>query len=86
MNEEQNKLGRTVVGKVLSNKMDKTIVVSVERKVPHPLYGKYVRKFSKICAHDKDNVCKIGDVVEIEMCRPLSKTKSWMLVKVLTEA
>lgn len=86
MTAEQNVLGRTVVGKVISNKMDKTIVVEVERKVMHPLYGKYVRKFSRMYAHDADNACNMGDVVQIEMCRPLSKTKSWKLVQVLDQA
>ena len=85
MTAEQNVSGRTVVGKVISNKMDKTIVVQVERKVMHPLYGKYMRKFSKMYAHDDANVCKIGDIVQIEMCRPLSKTKSWKLVQVITQ-
>lgn len=81
----QNASGRTVIGKVISNKMNKTIVVQVERKVMHPLYGKYMRKFSKMYAHDNDNVCKIGDIVQIQMCRPISKTKSWMLVQVLSQ-
>ncbi len=84
--EEQQKLTRTIVGKVLSNKMNKTIVVGVERKVKHPLYGKYVRRLSKMRAHDDKNICNIGDLVEIQMCRPLSKTKSWMLVRVLDQA
>jgi len=86
MAEVQNVSGRTVIGKVVSNKMQKTIIVQVERKVMHPLYGKYMRKFSKMCAHDSDNVCKIGDVVQIQMCRPISKTKSWKLVQVLSQA
>lgn len=83
---EQNKVGRTVIGMVVSAKMDKTIVVRIERKVKHPLYDKYVRKFSKMYAHDADNTCKEGDEVEIKMCRPLSKTKSWTLVRVITQA
>jgi small subunit ribosomal protein S17 len=66
--------------------MDKTIVVQIERKVKHPLYGKYIRKFSKMYAHDADNICKIGDTVEIEMCRPISRTKSWKLLQVLNQA
>jgi small subunit ribosomal protein S17 len=86
MTIEQKVTGRTVVGKVISNKMDKTIVVQVERKVMHPLYGKYMRKFSKMYAHDNNNVCKIGDLVLIKMCRPLSKTKSWTLVEVVNKA
>ncbi len=86
MAEAQNESARTVTGTVVSDKMDKTIIVQVERKVMHPLYGKYMRKFSKMYAHDDDNVCKIGDVVQIQMCRPISKTKSWKLVQVLSPA
>ncbi len=86
MNVEQKAITRTVVGKVISNLMDKTIVVQIERKVKHPLYGKYIRKFSKMYAHDADNICKIGDTVEIEMCRPISRTKSWKLLQVLNQA
>ena len=86
MNTEQNVSGRTVVGKVVSNMMDKTVVVQVERKVKHPLYGKYIRKFTRLFAHDADNACKIGDVVEIEMCRPISKNKSWKLLQILNQA
>jgi small subunit ribosomal protein S17 len=77
---------RTVIGKVVSNKMDKTIIVQVERKVKHPLYGKYMRRFSKMSAHDGENVCKIGDVVLIQQSRPISKTKHWKLVEVLEPA
>lgn len=80
---EQNKTMRTVVGKVISDKMNKTVVVQVERKVKHPLYGKYVRRFSKMYAHDEDNSCRIGDLVLIQQSRPLSKTKRWMLVEIL---
>lgn len=78
--------GRSVVGRVVSNKMHKTIVVQVERKVKHELYGKYMKRFSKMCAHDDENACKIGDVVLIKQSRPLSKTKHWVLVKVLEKA
>jgi small subunit ribosomal protein S17 len=80
---EQKTSGRTVIGKVVSNKMDKTIVVQVERKVKHPLYGKYMRRFSKMYAHDNENTCNIGDVVLIQQSRPLSKTKNWVLVQIL---
>lgn len=83
---EQNALGRTVIGKVVSNKMDKTIVVKVERKVKHPLYGKYMRRFSKMYAHDNENACMVGDLVLIQQSRPLSKTKNWVLVKVMEKA
>ncbi len=73
---------RTLMGKVVSDKMDKTITVLIERRVKHPLYGKYLSKSSKLKAHDEENTCKIGDVVTIEESRPLSKTKSWALVKI----
>ena len=76
-------LGRTVVGKVVSDKMNKTIIVQVERKVKHPLYGKYLRRFSKMYAHDEENTCRIGDVVVIQQSRPLSKTKRWKLLEIL---
>jgi small subunit ribosomal protein S17 len=70
---------RTVVGKVVSNKMDKTITVLVERRVKHPVYGKYITRSSKLHAHDADNSCNIGDTVTISESRPLSKTKTWVL-------
>lgn len=76
---------RTVVGKVISNKMDKTIVVEVERKIKHPLYGKYVRRSSKMYAHDDKNTCQIGDLVRIANSRPISKTKHWVLVEVIEQ-
>jgi len=79
-------LGRTVVGKVISNKMQKTIVVSVESKVKHPLYGKYVKQFSKMYAEDANNSCRINDIVLIQETKPISKLKSWTLVKVLEQA
>jgi small subunit ribosomal protein S17 len=82
---EETKI-RTVTGKVTSNKMDKTISVSVERKVKHPLYGKYMRRSTKFMAHDEDNTCNEGDVVTISECRPFSKNKSWRLVEVLERA
>lgn len=74
---------RTIIGKVVSDKMDKTIVVEIERKVKHPLYGKYVRRSSKMYAHDEENACRIGDLVLIEQTRPLSKTKRWKLVEII---
>lgn len=80
---EQKRLTRTVTGRVISDKMNKTITVLVERKVPHPVYGKYVRRSTKIHAHDEQNECKQGDTVTIEECRPLAKTKAWRLVKVV---
>lgn len=83
MTADQKITGRTVVGKVVSNKMNKTIVVEVERKVKHPLYGKYMRRYSKMHAHDENNQCSIGDVVSIQQCRPISKKKHWSLLEVI---
>jgi small subunit ribosomal protein S17 len=72
-------LARTVTGTVVSNRMDKTITVLIERRVQHPVYGKVIRRSSKIHAHDEDNACSIGDTVTVAECRPLSKSKTWML-------
>ncbi|MCW8829483.1 MAG: 30S ribosomal protein S17 [Gammaproteobacteria bacterium] len=83
---EEAKNTRTVMGRVVSDKMDKTITVMVERQVAHPIYGKYVKRSTKLHAHDENNECKMGDTVSIEECRPLSKSKSWRLVKVLERA
>jgi small subunit ribosomal protein S17 len=83
---EQKEPSRTIVGKVVSNKMDKTIVVQVDRKIKHPLYGKYIRRSSKMYAHDDKNTCKVGDVVKIGNSRPISKTKHWVLVEILEQA
>ena len=77
---------RSVQGKVVSDKMDKTVTVLVERKVKHPLYGKIIRLTTKLHVHDENNEAKLGDVVEIRECRPLSKTKSWTLVRVVEKA
>ena len=77
---------RTLTGKVVSDKMDKSITVLSERRVKHPKYGKFVRKSSKIHAHDERNECHEGDVVTIEECRPISKTKAWRLVQVIERA
>jgi len=77
---------RTVEGRVVSNKAEKTISVMVERREKHPLYGKYIRKSTKFLAHDETNECGEGDTVVIEECRPLSKNKSWRLVKVVEKA
>src|ERR1700692_5098064 len=73
---------RLLTGKVVSNKMDKTIAVSVERLVKHPTYGKYIRRTTKLLAHDEGNECKEGDTVSIKPCRPMSRRKSWVLVRV----
>lgn len=85
MSTEQ-KTPRTATGKVVSNKMDKTVTVLVERKVKHPIYGKFIKRSTKLHAHDEKNECAIGDVVTIAESRPLSKTKTWMLVKVEEKA
>ena len=77
---------RTLVGTVVSSKMDRTISVLVERKVKHPLYRKYVKKSSKIMAHDTDNQCSEGDLVTIEECKPISKNKSWRLQGIVNMA
>ncbi len=82
----QEKQPRTVTGTVVSNKMDKTIAVLIERRVKHPLYGKYIRRSTRLMAHDEANECKQGDVVVIEASRPLSKKKSWRLQKVVSRA
>jgi small subunit ribosomal protein S17 len=77
---------RTVTGRVTSSRMDKTITVVIERLVKHPVYGKYIRRSTKLHAHDERNECHEGDLVTIKQCRPLSKTKSWMLVSVVNRA
>jgi len=86
MSDQQEKTQRTVTGRVVSDKMDKTITVLVERRVPHPLYKKYIRRSSKLHAHDEKNECQEGDTVTIAQCRPLSKSKTWTLVEVVTQA
>ena len=80
---EQSKVARTFTGTVVSDKMDKTVTVMIERKVKHPVYGKYIRRSTKLHVHDEDNTCREGDKVSIEQCRPLSKSKSWRLVDVV---
>jgi small subunit ribosomal protein S17 len=86
MSEKQEDLQRTVTGRVVSDKMDKSITVLVERRVPHPLYKKYIRRSTKMHAHDENNECRQGDIVTIAQCRPLSKSKTWTLVKVVEQA
>ena len=88
MNEvakEDTKL-RTVQGRVVSNKMDKTVTVLIERQVKHALYGKYIRRSTKLHAHDAENACKEGDIVRVSECRPLSKTKNWRVVEIVAHA
>ncbi|MCC2617463.1 30S ribosomal protein S17 [Aestuariibacter halophilus] len=77
---------RTVQGRVVSNKMDKTITVVVERFVKHPIYGKFIKRSTKLHAHDETNQCNEGDIVTVRECRPLSKSKTWMLVNVVEKA
>ena len=77
---------RTVVGRVISNKMDKTVSVAIERLVKHPVYGKYIRRKTKVLAHDENNECKSGDRVTISECRPVSKHKAWQVVNVVQRA
>ena len=91
MTDENNKTSRptrqrTVTGRVTSNKMDKTIAVTIERLIKHPVYGKYIRRRTKVLAHDAENVCSVGDFVAIAECRPLSKYKSWKLVEIVERA
>ncbi len=81
MSEQET--NRTLQGRVVSDKMDKTVTVLIERKVKHPLYGKFVRRSTKVHAHDANNECRTGDLVIVEQCRPLSKSKSWRLVQIV---
>jgi len=83
---EQGQTNRTLQGRVISDKMDKSIVVQVERRVKHPIYGKYIRRSTKVHAHDENNECQMGDTVVVEQCRPLSKTKKWRLVRIVERA
>jgi len=83
---EQTKAKRTIEGRVVSNKMAKTVTVLLERQVQHPLYGKVVRRSTKVHAHDEKSECKEGDVVRIVECAPLSKTKNWRVVEIVTRS
>jgi small subunit ribosomal protein S17 len=82
--EQKNR--RTVVGRVVSDKMEKTVSVVIERLIKHPSYGKYIRRSGKVMAHDESNECKIGDRVAIAECRPISKHKAWQVVSVIERA
>ncbi len=82
---EENK-ARMLTGKVVSDKMDKSIVVMIERRERHPIYGKYVKRSTKLHAHDESNQAKAGDKVSIQECRPLSKKKAWTLIEVVEQA
>lgn len=83
---EQSSVKRTVTGRVVSNKMDKTITVLVERRVKHPMYGKFIKRSSKLHAHDANNECNEGDLVTITSCRPISKSKTWVLDSIVERA
>lgn len=80
---EAAKVKRSVVGRVISDKMDKTLTVQIDRMVKHPVYGKYIRRKTKLHVHDEQNDARSGDMVRIQECRPLSRTKSWMLVEIV---
>ncbi|MCX8010805.1 MAG: 30S ribosomal protein S17 [Ignavibacteria bacterium] len=80
---EKRKLRKVRIGKVISNKMDKSIVVAIERRVAHPIYKKYYKKTTKLMAHDEKNECHVGDTVKIMETRPLSKNKCWRLVSII---
>ncbi len=86
MSEEKTPLQRTVTGRVVSNKMEKSGTVVVERRVKHAMYGKYITRSTKYMFHDDANAVNIGDVVRIKACRPLSKSKSWILDEIITKA
>lgn len=84
--QKRSKITRSLVGRVVSDKMDKTVTVLVERRVKHPLYGKVIRRSKKYHAHDEANACREGDIVVIEECRPISKTKAWKVTKLVESA
>lgn len=84
--ETEVKAGRTLEGRVVSDKMQKTITVLIERQVKHPMYGKYIRRSTKLHVHDEDGQAKTGDIVRIQECRPLSKTKAWRLAEIVRRA
>ncbi len=82
----QRSLRKTIIGVVVSNKMDKTITIAIERKIPHPIYKKYFKKTTKLMAHDEKQECNIGDKVKVMETRPLSKNKRWRLVEIVEKA
>jgi len=77
---------RILTGRVVSDKMNQTVTVLVERRVRHPLYGKIIRRSTKVHAHDEENSCRVGDTVRVQECRPISKSKSWRLLEILERA
>ena len=82
---EQQETNRTLTGRVIRNKMNKTITVLVERRVKHPIYGKFIKRSTKVHAHDSNNECQVGDTVTVEQCRPLSKSKTWRLLRIVEQ-
>jgi small subunit ribosomal protein S17 len=84
--DQNEKVQRTLTGSVTSNAMDKSITVKIDRRIKHPVYGKYISRSTKLHVHDENNECNKGDIVVIEQCRPMSKTKSWRLVEVVEKA
>jgi small subunit ribosomal protein S17 len=82
----EQKTQRTAIGHVVSDRMDKTVSVKIERVIKHPAYGKYIRRTSKVLAHDANNECKPGDRVEISECRPISKNKAWQVINIIERA
>ncbi|HHW4678219.1 MAG TPA: 30S ribosomal protein S17 [Xylella sp.] len=85
-NNKEGKVLRTVKGRVISNKMQRTVTVLVERQVKHPLYGKYIKRSTKLHAHDADDICSKGDVVLMTEVAPISKTKNWRVVEIIARA
>jgi small subunit ribosomal protein S17 len=86
MSDKKQKVQRTIVGRVVSDKMENTVSVAVERLIKHPVYGKFIRRTTKVLAHDAANECKTGDRVTISECKPISKNKSWAVVNVVERA
>lgn len=86
MTEKNDRMKKTLIGKVISNKMAKTAVVEIERTILHPKYKKVVKRFTRLKAHDQENRCKVGDAVKIIETRPLSKDKHWLVIDVLSSA
>ena len=84
--DDSTSMARTVIGRVVSNKMDKGVSVAIERVVRHPVYRKYIRRTSKVLAHDENNACNEGDTVAIVECRPISKRKAWRVVEIVESA
>lgn len=86
MTAERQKKRRTLIGSVISDKMDRTAVVAVQRRVKHPMYAKYITRTTKLQVHDLENACRIGDVISIASCRPVSRHKSWQLIQIIRKA